>query len=198
MINLLPPKDKADYSYAQRNVSLLHWIIAFAIAMVGLLAIGTAGLVYMQQLSDNYQNQISTKQQVLKQQNLEETKEKAKDISSSLKLAVTVLSKEILFSELLEQLATVTPQNVVLASLNIGETSGSLQLTARATNYNAATQLQVNLADPANKIFAGADIINISCTETGEENSEYPCSVTIQAVFAKDNPFLFINQGKDQ
>lgn len=192
MINLLPPNIKSSYDYASRNVHALRWLIAFAVALVGLGAIGTTGLIYMQHLSKDYQTQITAKEQSLKFQKLEETQQAAKDISNSLKLAVNVLSKEVLFSELLKQLGTVTPANVRLASLNISQTTGSLDITANSTDYKAATQLQVNLADPANKIFSQADIVSISCS-SGSTATNYPCSVTLRALFAKDNPFLFIN-----
>jgi Tfp pilus assembly protein PilN len=192
MINLLPPAIKSGYDYASRNVLTLRWLIAFSIALVGLGAIGTTGFIYMQHLSKDYQSQINVKEASLKQQKLEETQQAAKDISSSLKLAVQVLSKEVLFSKLLKQLGSVTPSNVRLSTLNISETTGALDITATSTNYRAATQLQVNLADPANKIFSQADIVNISCA-SGHDVSSYPCTVTIRALFAKDNPFLFIN-----
>jgi Tfp pilus assembly protein PilN len=192
MINLLPPDIKSSYDYASRNVHALRWLVAFAIALVGLGAIGTTGFIYMQHLSKDYQSQISMKESSLKQQKLDETQKAAKDISSSLKLAVNVLSNEVLFSELLKQLGSVTPNNVRLSSLNISQTTGALDITAASTDYKAATQLQVNLADPANKIFSKADIVNISCA-SGDGSSSYPCTVTIRALFAKDNPFLFIN-----
>lgn len=196
MINLLPPDIKSSYDYASRNVHALRWLIAFTIALVGLAAIGTTGFIYMQHLSKDYQSQIAAKEASLKYQKLEETQKAAKDISNSLKLAVDVLKNEVLFSKLLQQLGTVTPNNVRLTSLNISQTTGALDIIANSTNYQAATQLQVNLADPANKIFSQADIINISCNST-DSTTNYPCSVTIRALFAKNNPFLFIN-GKGQ
>ncbi len=194
MINLLPPTTKEQYDYSRRNVHLLHWVVAFAFALVGLLAIGTTGLVYMQHLASNYQSQIEAKNDSLANQKLAQTQAQAKDISNSLKLSVQVLSKEVLFSKLLEQLATVTPNNVTLSTLNISQTTGALDITANTTSYEAATQLQVNLQDPANKIFSKADIINITCSN-GNKN-KYPCQVTLRALFANDNPFLFINAGK--
>ncbi len=192
MINLLPPQIKSGYDYASRNVHALHWLIAFAIALVGLAAIGTTGFVYMEHLSSDYQKQITSKENSLRQQKLTETQAAAKDISNSLKLAVKVLGKEILFSKLLKQLGSVTPSNVRLSTLAISETTGALDITATSTDYAAATQLQVNLADPKNEIFSQADVVGISCA-SGDEAPAYPCTVTVRALFAKDNPFLFVN-----
>ncbi len=195
MINLLPPSIKDDYGYARRNVHLTHWAFAFAFALVGLAVIGTAGFVYMQQLSNNYQQQIEAKQMSLKTQKLAETKKTAKEMSDNLKLAVQVLGEEVLFSDLLKQLATATPANAKLSNLTISQTSGALDITAKTTNSSVASQLQVNYTDPANKIFSKADIVNINCASGASSGADtrYPCSVTLRVLFADDNQFLFIN-----
>ena len=70
-----------------------------------------------------------------------------------------------------------------------------LALTANATSYTTATQVQVNLADPSNKIFAKVDIENITCTQGGSTDPQYPCTVQLRALFSNNNPFLFIHQG---
>lgn len=198
MINLLAPNYKKDFGYGRRNVILLRWLIVFVLALAGLLAIGTAGLIYMKNLSDNYQKQINSSQQALKLEHIEQVQRQAKDISGDLKLAVDVLSREILFSKLLNRLAAVTPKDVVLANLNISDTTGALTITANSTNYNAATQLQTNLADPNNNIFASADLEDIICDKSRLKTTKYICQIKIQALFAKDNPFLFINQERNQ
>lgn len=198
MINLLAPNYKKDFSYGRRNVTLMRWLIALVIALIILLAIGTAGTIYMKKLSDNYQKQISSSQHALELEHIVQVQQNAKDISGDIKLAVDVLSKEILFSKLLNRLAAVTPKDVVLSNLNIAGTSGSLTITAEATNYRAATQLQTNLADPNNNIFASADLEDITCDKTKLDKTKYICEIKIQALFAKDNPFLFINQGRSQ
>ena len=172
MINLLPTEIKDSYRHARANVHLLRWLCAFVIALVGLGLIGTAGVVYLRHATGDYQQQVASQQASLKEQKLEATKAKAKDISSSIKLAVRVLGNEVPFSKLLQQLATVTPPNVRLSALSISQTNGSLNISAVSTTYAAGTQLQVNLADPANKIFDKADIISIGCSD--DSKSAYP------------------------
>jgi hypothetical protein len=101
-----------------------------------------------------------------------------------------------LFSQLLKQLAVIIPTNTTLSSLNISQASGALDITANTTDYKSATQLQVNLSDPTNKLFTKADIVSINCGGTstgGAASTKYPCSVTVRALFAANNPFLFIS-----
>lgn len=200
MINLLPPDLKERYRYAHRNVRLVNWAVAFGFGFAGLAAISTGSLIYMQQTTSGYTSQIADAEASLKAQKMSETQAQVKNISDSLKLAVQVLSQEVLFSKLLTQLATVTPTNAVLTDLNINQSQSTVDITALTTDYAAATQMQVNLADPANKIFAKADIISIACSTHGGASTDahYPCSVTIRALFAKNNPFLFINDGRSQ
>lgn len=192
MINLLPPELKSDYRFARHNSSLVRAVSLFGIGAVGLALIVTAGIFYLYQSAKNYNTQSVQIENSLKAQKQEEVEKQVQDISGSLKLAVEVLSKEVLFSQLLKQLAVVTPSNVSLSSVNISEFGGGIDVSATASDYNAATQLQINLADPENKIFTKADIVNISC-ESEATNPRYPCNVTIRALFSEDNPFLFIN-----
>jgi len=117
-------------------------------------------------------------------------------ISNNLNLMVNVLSKEILFSDLLNRLGSITPSNVILTNLSIEQNQSAIDITAESTNYNAATQLQINLQDPNNQVFSKADIISISCINPKQAtNSNYPCTSNIRALFTTNNPFLFINQG---
>lgn len=193
MINLLPPQLKEDYGYARRNNSMLRIISAFGIGIVGLALIAVAGILYLQQSANAYASQAAEIEATLQAQKQEEVEKEVQDISNSLKLAVQVLSKEVLFSQLIKQLAVVTPSNVSLSGVNISEFGGGIDVSADAIDYNAATQLQVNLADPANKIFAQADIVSISCESGSSSPTKYPCKVVIRALFSADNPFLFIN-----
>ncbi|MGH7142483.1 MAG: PilN domain-containing protein [Candidatus Saccharimonadales bacterium] len=197
MINLLPPDVKTSYGYAYRNTRLVRWVIAFSLSFIGLIVISTAGILWIHQTAQTYTSQITTEQNSLNQQKLPATEAQVQDISNNLQLTVKVLSQEVLFSKLLQQLATVMPSNTILTDLNIAQIQGGVDITAQATNYNTATQVQVNLAAPTNKIFTQADIENINCV-TGSAISnpltaQYPCTVTIRALFAPNNPFLFIN-----
>lgn len=195
MINLLPPDLKSDYRYARRNTSLVHHIALFGLGLVVLALIVVAGILYLQQSSRTYLAQAEGIKQSLSQQKQSEVEKQVQDISSSLKLAVQVLSQQVLFSQLLKQLAIVTPNNTTLSGISITELQGAVDVTARTKDYNAATQLQVNLADPANKIFSKADIVTITCASSATDPAlaKYPCAVTIRAQFATNNPFLFIN-----
>lgn len=190
MINLLPTDIKDDYRYARRNSYLLRWLFAFGFALVGLAILSVGGIFYMDQTAKSYDQQVADMETTLRKQNQAKTVKQVTEISNDLKLTVQVLSKQVLYSQLLGQMAKTIPSNAVLANLNLSQVQGALDITANTTDYTAATQLQVNLADPANKLFSKADIVNINCSEGGA-TGKYPCTVTIRALFAANNPYLF-------
>ena len=194
MINLLPPDLKADYRYARRNSRLVLWVGLFVAAIIGAGLITTGGLIVMDNSIDSYQARIANSQTAQLNQDLATAQQQVTDISNNLKLMVQVLSKEILFSKLLDRLGSITPPNVILTNLTITEAESAIDVTAQTGNYNAATQLQTNMTDPNNQVFSTADIESITCaTGAAVTNPTYPCTAVIRAQFLKNNPFLFIN-----
>ncbi len=195
MINLLPPETRRDYAYAQSNQKLLRWVLTLAGGLVILGAIGTYGWINLHQAAINTNQQVDIAQANLTKNNLSGTEKDIQTISNDFQLVVKVLSHEVVFSKLLSQMAKSLPPGANLTSLNITDTAGGsgLDITAEANNYITATQVQVNLADPANGIFAKADLISITCS-AHPTNAAYPCTVQLRAQFAQNNQFLFINQ----
>lgn len=189
MINLLPPEIKQAYKYGRLNRHLLHWITVLAFAIAGTVLITGFGYLYLHQTANNYRDQITTSQQQLVAQNLTGIQSQVKEISNNLTLVVQVLSKEVLFSELLQQLTTLMPANTNLTSLSISQTQGAIDITAAAKDYGSAAQIQVNLTDANNRLFSKADIISISCSGT----TTYPCSIELRALFSADSSYMFIN-----
>lgn len=196
MINLLPSDVKESFAYARRNTALRKWCIALFVSILAIAGIVLAGQVYMQRSINTYAVQVQQGQEQLEDQKLTETQTKVRDLTNSLKLVVQVLSREILFSKLLRQIGAALPNGAVLTDLSINDIQGGLDLRASATDYQTATQVQLNLQDPNNKIFEKADILNVQCTEGATANNtasaNYPCTLQIRALFASNNPFSFI------
>lgn len=190
MINLLPPDVRENTMYARRNVVLVRWVTACSLALIGMGLIVGAGFIYLDQTSKTHAKRAEDARASLQSQKVDETQKQIEEISNNTKLATQVLSKEILFSKLLRQLGASLPANTTLQQLQIDKIQGGLALKAAAKDIDSATQLQVNLQDPNNKIFDKADIESINCLATPD--TIYPCSVQIKALFAKNNPYLYI------
>lgn len=192
MINLLPEETKSYITYARRNTVLRKWVIAALIGIMGIVAVLMAGHLFIDRSATSWQKQVDNAQAQLKAQKLEETQKRVTEISDSVKLATQVLSKQVLFSKLLTQVGAAMPPGSSLQSLSINSIEGGIDLTAVATNYQTATQVQINLSDPSNKIFEKADIGSVTCGDPDKQ--AYPCTVTIRALFAKDNAFQYTAQ----
>ncbi len=199
MINLLPPDVKENMVYARRNTRLRHWIVAVMFGVFGILVIVGVGQLYLQQSINSYSQQVAAGESELKAQKLDETQTKVQQLSGDLKLVVSVLQKEILFSKLLAQIGAALPTGSVLTNLSINKVQGGLDLQAATTNSQTATQLQLNLQDPKNQIFEKADLISIQCISNAKATSgdalkaQYPCTAQLRALFAKNNSFTFIS-----
>ena len=196
MINLIPPKTKQAYYYAQSNQKLIKWVMALIIGLIGLGAIGTYGWVSLHQSISLNDKKVATAENLLTGEHQASINKQIQTISSDFTLVVKVLSQEVVFSKLLTSMAAAMPSGANLTNLTITNTAGGagLDIKAEATDYNTATQVQVNLADPANGIFSKADIVSVTCNNS-IAHPHHPCNVVLRAEFAKNNQFLFINQG---
>ncbi len=197
MINLLPPVTKQNIVYSRYNTRLRHYMVALLIGFAGIVGTVGVGYAYLQQSIHSYAAQVEQGKIQLQEQKLDDTQKQVQDLTNSLKLVAQVLQREVLFSKLLTQIGSALPNGSVLNSLSINKVQGGLDLQAAATDYQTATQVQLNLQDPGNKIFEKADILNIQCAaKTDASNplkSQYPCTVQIRALFAKNNSFSFIS-----
>ncbi len=149
------------------------------------------GHIFINQNTKNISRQVDQARTELQSQKLDETAKRVEELSGSLKLVDQVLSKQIIFSELLRQTGAVMPSGTSLANLTFTKLEGGIDLQIASKDYQTATQVLVNLSDPSNKIFEKVDIVSITCAGTQAQGA-YPCTGNYRALFAKDNPFSFL------
>lgn len=193
MINLLPNTFKDDIVFARRNTQLLRASGGVLAVIIGAVLLVGAGNLYLVRETKSYNIAAEQTAKALEAQDLTATKTRIQELSNGLKLILQVLSKEVLFSKLLKQAGAVMPEGSVLSTIEISEVEGGIDINAFAKDYQTATQVQLNLADPDNKLFEKVDIIQVTCGGTAEKSGQYPCSVGLRALFADNNPYLFIN-----
>jgi len=192
MINLLPPDYAAAIRSGRSNASLRRWLIIVWLAIAGLLIIIAGGWLYL----NNQSKQLAITQAELEHrlaaEDLTGVKREAEEISGSIKVIDQVLSREIRFSKLIQEIGRVIPPGTVLNSLSLNDkVEGALNIEARALNHEAAARVATNLNDPANKIFSAVDIQSIECT--GNTISIYQCVGTYRALFDKETKQRFLN-----
>ncbi len=200
MLNLLPTDAKDNIVYARRNTRLRRWTIALFFSIVGIFGIVGLSYLYLQQSINTYASEVQKGTDNLKSQKLDETQKQVQDLTNSLKLVDQVLQREVLFSKLLLQIGSALPNGSVLTNLSINKVEGGLDLQAAATDFQTATQVQINLKDPQNKIFEKADLINTQCATltSPTANTSYPCTVQLRTLFAKNNSFSVLGGVKSR
>jgi Tfp pilus assembly protein PilN len=199
MINLLPPEYKQTLFYSKRNRTMSRWVIALLLALVFSLMIVGAGWLYLDQSVKREVKDVEQTKAALEDQEIDETTAKVAEISNNTKLVLDVLSREILFSKLIKQLGSVLPPGTALKSITLEGLEGGLTIQAYATSFDSASQIQVNLSDPENKIFKQADIETITCpkqSEGAEQQSTFPCTVRLKALFSDNTEYVYIGNEK--
>lgn len=195
MINLCPQEYKNNIKYARYNTTILKWLGGIIAIITILISTVLAGQLYLLSETNKYASLNSAIEQQLKDKDLDGTLKTIEAISGNLKLIVQVLSKQVVFSELIKQVGAVMPENTVLSDIEISKVDGGIDLTADAKDHATATQIQINLADPNNKLFEKVDLVSINCDGT---NPQYPCKATLRALFAKNTPFTAYGQNKQK
>lgn len=191
MINLLPGDYKLRGHYNRLNTRLIRWLLASLAIIIGLALILGAGWLYLDHQTSNLNHSITTTQQQLADQDLDQVRKKAKEISQNVGIINKVLHREIRFSSLLDEVSRVMPTGTILNSLVLSDkVSGAIDLNVSAKDSSAATQVAVNLGDPKNNLFAKADIISVNCSS---QSIDYPCSINLRALFDNKTAERFIN-----
>lgn len=193
MINLLPPNSQKTINYARRNSLLLKLCFTTVAVILAVVMVVGLGHFYLANSTTRYQKDIAELQASLQDQGIEEVKKDIQDLSSSVKLALQVLSREILFSKLLKQTGAVMPAGSTLAGLEISDDQKGIDITANVLNYQAGTQVQINLSDPDNEIFEKVDLVSVECSGPVETKGGYPCEAKLRGLLGDNSSFLFIN-----
>ncbi|HZP55331.1 MAG TPA: hypothetical protein VFB03_01005 [Candidatus Saccharimonadales bacterium] len=190
MINLLPNEDRLHLRYGHVNSRLRRWIEIGILLIAILLVVLGSGWVYINKQVSTLNKSIAITQKQLQDQHLEQVQKQADQISENIRIINQVLAREILFSDLIQEIGKVMPPGAVLGTLNLTKVNGALDLSAKTKDYAAAAQIAVNLSDPANNIFEKVDIVNVNCQTTG---ITYPCTANFKALFGKKTPARFLN-----
>ena len=193
MLNLMPPEAKSSIGYARRNTRLVHWTIGCLMIIVAMAATVVVGGFYIDNSKHNLTTSIDQTKTTISMQKLDKVQAQAQSLSGGVKLIVQVLSKEIQFSKLLQQIGGLMPAGATLGDIQLSnKVNGALDLTANAIDYESATQVQVNLQDPKNNLFAKVDTISVSCndrnttTTSSTVDSRYKCQILVRALFKGD------------
>lgn len=192
MINLMPSDIKKDRAYGRSNVILLRWTYQISAAFVLLILALLSGYSFMVSAQKSVKNNKSTVESAIKNEKLDQTETEYNAFASNVKTVTQILSKQVLYSSLLQQIGSVTPSGATLSSVSISSSANALDLNFNITSADIAPILQLNLQDEKNQLFQKADIIQVNCQQSSVSGTE-KCTAQLKAEYKKDAKFLFIN-----
>lgn len=199
MINLLPPDHKRALVYARRNTRLRTGVIGLSIGLIFLALVATGSFLIMRQEVTTYNNNATAIESELSRKGETTTIKRMNNISNTLNLVVKVLSEQVLFAELFQQVGTTMPDGSILQNLSLtGDMTSGIDLQIGSVDYNTGTQVLVNFQDPNNKIFEKADLISLTCADPTNTEGPYYCTANIRATFQKESQFSFLKRQTEQ
>jgi hypothetical protein len=197
MINLMPPEAKSAILYARLNARLFKWTIGSLIIIAIMGATVVLGSFYIDNAKHSLASSIAQTKKTISDQKLDQVQTEAANLSSGVKLIVQVLSKEVLFSKLLQQIGNIMPTGATLGDIQLSnKVTGAIDLTANAVDYQSATQVQVNLEDPKNNLFDKVDTQSVTCGTSAQNSdgtvSKYKCQIIVRALFKPNASVTFL------
>ena len=182
MINLMPDDAKKELRAARINVLLLRYmfIIVLATAFLGLILFGATFLLDRTRISSQQLIDANdTKAEVYSA-----TKAQVDTLSTSLSEAKGILDQEVVYSNVLMNIAQQMPAGTIIDEITLGSASfGAAPLTVKV--YAKSTNDIVALQDSfkSSPLFSSVSFQTVSDTAGGIDG--YPASATITLTLNK-------------
>ena len=179
MINLLPPKRVFGIKVARNNTILRRYLELSLMAMLFLCATVLIAHYFIHQQNVNTRTSVHLGEVKIKE--LEPINKKAEDLSKTVNIIDSLISRNIKFSELLVKLGAVMPDGSVLTGLqfSVDSLDSPLVVSAKINDEQKAAILRNNLA--GSDLFERVEIKNITLNEEGTSSatSLAPSSVPV-------------------
>lgn len=175
MINLLPPENKRQIRAGQANILLLRYCIATLLLSIPLfLLIG--GVYFLLDASKKTANE-TIQDSAVKSAQYQEVQAKSQEFSNNLRVAKSILDKEVRYSKIAVVIAQSLPSGVFLESLSLdAKTFGQpIALSAAGKTYDDAIRLKKALEESPN--FKDINLQSVS--KKDDSAAEYPISITL-------------------
>lgn len=165
MINLLPPTHKEQISYAKRNTQLLRLIKWLGLILICILLAFLLAHWHLNRTLATTKASHADKQARIK--DLAGVEQEAQLLSGRLQSVRVLRERQTRFSELLADLARVTPQGAYINTISLTEDDQKpVSINATANSYAAAAGLRDAFASSPR--IQAVDLTSISNPAPGE------------------------------
>lgn len=176
MINLLPTDIKQDIRAARMNVVLTRYMIVILLSAVFLGMVAWGSFFLLGQIHSSSERLIEAND--TKAAVYSKTKAQVDALSASLREAKGILDQEILYSNVLVNIAQQMPPNTVIDKISLDATSFSgTPLTLKVYAKSSADAIALRDKFQGSRFFSGVNFQSVSDTSGGIDG--YPVSATI-------------------
>lgn len=160
MINLLPPQARTNIKIARNNTTLLRYVELLILALLVVTTAYIVGQYFLSTQQSNVQNVVDANKVVIDE--LKTVQNDAEQLSATINTISGLLSREISFSDTLEQTSALLPQGSVLTGLqfSIEDLKSPLVITAQVDTEAKAAVLLKNLQ--SSDLFENTQLVSIS------------------------------------
>ena len=183
MINLLPEFEKKQIRAGRVNLLLVRYTIILAAILILMVGEFVLAYFYMQYTRGIAEQKISDNQ--VRSQEILEKKQKIENFRSNLSTAKQILDKQVDYSTITLEIASLVPKNVVIDQLTIDPATFGTEtvLTARAKNAAAAGDLKKALE--TSSYFDNVRFNTVAYASGGSDDA-YPYTTTLSITFKRE------------
>jgi Tfp pilus assembly protein PilN len=196
MINLLPPEQKQQISYARKNSQLLNWMIALTVLIIAIFTLTLVGQFFISQNINSLKAINQSVEQRIEQRGLANTQKEVESLSNNMTTVVKILKDHLLFSKIFDKIGSLLPPGTSLSGIEISSSESALELEFKSSTQDAASQVFINISDPNNGLFEKADLLNVNCPRSDISRTD-PCITQVRVIIKTDSNFYFLNSIED-
>lgn len=178
MINLLPPNRIKQIHAGQDNVVLLRYCLISLVLTIPLAGLVIFSHITLSSQKNEAEEAISANLEKARKHSL--VQESATEFQNNLKVAKTILDKEVRYTNAALTIARTLPSGVILQSLHLDSSSFGepIVLSALGRENNDAIRLKTAFEDSPS--FSEAHLISVSTAENAD--SAYRVNISISVI----------------
>lgn len=152
MINLLPPEHREFIEYGRKNKRITSWLSALLFGIIILFAVAVVGRLTIQTAKNQAYSQKTSAQAIIDESNLSSVEKNYTDYVNGLSSTRKVYEKQILYSRLIQKLATLLPPGTSLTTISLTDKDRAINLNFDNQIDGLGPIIQTNLLNQGDQI----------------------------------------------
>ena len=152
MINLIPPDYREHMDYGRKNSKVISWLTAVVFGITILFVVAIVGRLTIEASVAQATSQKAELVAKLNSSSSTEIDKKYTDFISGINSAKKLYQQQILYSRLIQKLATLLPPGSKLTTISLADKDRAINLNFENNAPGLAPTIQINLANQGEQI----------------------------------------------